>query len=287
MKIYKKNIKKRIPVSWQVFLTNTKEKILCFTRPIRTKKWVTKILGKQYKRSRQFIQLDITYDCTLKCLNCNRSCGQAQSNDHLTLEQIEKFIKESKENNIKWEVIDILGGEPTIHSQILEIINLLLKYKKEFSKKTLIQLYTNGHGEKVVEVLKKIPDNIHVINSAKDTSVHTFFQSFNVIATDNPKFKNIDYSNGCRVISVCGLGLTPYGYYPCAVAGGIDRVFGFNLGRKKMPQKDDLMLDLLERFCPLCGHFKSCRMKLGEKPSNVWVDAYRRYKDKQPILDKY
>lgn len=29
-------------------------------------------------------------------------------------------------------------------------------------------------------------------------------------------------------IGSCGMGVTPYGYYPCAVAGGIDRIFGFN-----------------------------------------------------------
>jgi len=80
-------------------------------------------------------------------------------------------------------------------------------------------------------------------------------------------------------IGSCGMGVTPYSYYPCAVAGGIDRIFGFNLGRKTLSSDDD-MKDLLEHFCSFCGHFKCVST---DEPvtepvmSPTWHEAYARY----------
>lgn len=52
------------------------------------------------------------------------------------------------------------------------------------------------------------------------------------------------------------MGLTPTGYYPCAVAGGIDRVTGLGRGRPSLPDCDDDMRDLMDRACRLCGRFR-------------------------------
>tara|TARA_B100000315_G_C14566775_1_gene583360 strand:- start:2084 stop:2425 length:342 start_codon:yes stop_codon:yes gene_type:complete len=74
---------------------------------------------------------------------------------------------------------------------------------------------------------------------------------------DNPNYKHIDFTNGCSNIEQCGIGFTPSGYYPCAIAGGIDRVTHWNIGRQTIPSDDDNMLDLLEIFCSYCGRFDS------------------------------
>ena len=53
----------------------------------------TKILGPQFTRSREFIEIDITYDCNLHCLGCNRSCTQAPTNQQMEVENVENSSK--------------------------------------------------------------------------------------------------------------------------------------------------------------------------------------------------
>ena len=96
-------------------------------RYIRVQKPVTKLFGPQYRRSRKFIEIEITYRCNLRCINCDRSCRQAPTNEQMSVEQIQKFINESVDNNVKWERIRVMGGEPTLHPDIFEILNLLLE----------------------------------------------------------------------------------------------------------------------------------------------------------------
>jgi hypothetical protein len=86
------------------------------------------------------------------------------------------------------------------------------------------------------------------------------------------------------------MGLTPYGYYPCAVAGSIDRIFGYDLGRKVLPRDNENFADCLKILCRYCGHFK----RLVEEPINselmskTWKNAYKQYRSNNPpLLSKY
>lgn len=238
---------------------------------------VTKIFGPKWQRSRKLIEIYITYRCNLNCYNCDISCRQAPSKEHMTPDQIKKFIKESKDNNIKWEKIRVMGGEPTLHPGIHTILNMLLEYKRMYSPDTRIQLITNGFGKLVKDVLNKVPEGIEIENSEKK-SPDQKFTPFNVAPKDNFIYRFTDYSNGCPVIAVCGIGLTPYGYYCCGVAGSIDRVFGFDTGRKKMPDLNDSMADQLDMFCKYCGHFIITTSVNSETMSRTWETAYDEHK---------
>ena len=52
--------------------------LLAVWRRIRIRRVVTAVLGPQYHRSRDLIEIDITYLCNLYCNNCNRSVTQAR-----------------------------------------------------------------------------------------------------------------------------------------------------------------------------------------------------------------
>lgn len=255
-------------------------------RYIRVQKPITKLFGPEYARSRKYIEIDITYRCNLNCINCNRSCRQAPTNEQMTVEQIQKFVKESIDINVKWERIRVMGGEPTLHPNVIEILNLLLDYKKIYSQDTCIELDTNGIGKTANAVLVKAPKEIEIENSSKESKVQLFYP-FNMAPKDSIRYRYADYSQGCRVISVDGIGLTPYGYYPCTVAGGIDRIFGFDIGRKKLPSYDDSMTDQLETFCKLCGHFRAAKRTNKEVMSPTWQIAYENYKKRKPKLALY
>ncbi len=254
---------------------------------IRVQKLPTKLFGPRYIRSRSQIELDITYHCNLKCINCDRSCRQAPSTEQMTVEQIQMFVKESIEKNAKWERIKVLGGEPTLHPDLLKILSLLLEYKKHFSSSVRIQLFTNGYGNKVASILSKVPIEIEIKNSMYPSDTNKFIP-FNKAPTDSILLKMADFSNGCWITSKCGIGLTPYGYYCCAAAGSVDRVFGFDIGRKELPPANDTMVDQLRVFCELCGHYPcSYTWTTKEEMSTTWKEAYKKYNKARPSLSLY
>jgi hypothetical protein len=144
----------------------------------------------------------------------------------------------------------------------------------------------NGYGKAVRAILEKIPSGVAVENSGKDGNAQPSFGAFNLAPADDAAFAAADYANGCSITKECGMGLTPTGYYQCAVAGGIDRVLGKRLGRTSLPPDADDMMELSREFCRLCGHFKEGHVipeklrpsLLDEKISGTWETIYTDWK---------
>jgi hypothetical protein len=121
----------------------------------------------------------------------------------------------------------------------LEIISLLIVYRNTFSKDTIIEVTTNGYGKKVERIIAKIPAEIVINNTHKQANVAPNFDTFNVAPRDLKAYRHADYRSGCWIIHECGIGLSSSGYYPCAIAGGIDRIFGWDAGRQNLPSDND------------------------------------------------
>lgn len=221
----------------------------------RIRKIPTLLLGPQYRRSRDLIEIDITYLCNLHCLNCNRSVTQARDAMHMTVDTVRKFVDESLAVQKCWRRIRVLGGEPTLHPQFQEILQELQRYKATYQD-CILEVVTNGYGRRVQSVLAALPPDVMIDNSQKESPVQVHFGPFNLAPQDDPGFDGAEYKNGCAVLEECGMGLTPMGYYPCAVAGGIDRILGENLGASSLPADDDDMIAAVDRLCRLCGRFR-------------------------------
>ena len=256
---------------------------------VRSQKLVVRFFGYGYQPSTEKIEIDITYRCNLTCANCNRSVGegQAKSNLDMTVEQIQTFVEESRAMGRRWKVIKLLGGEPTMHKRLQDIIGILKDYIDQDSPGTRLELWTNGEGKKVREVLGTLPDYVVVIDSSETRGAEPLFNSFNLAPIDSPLYKATDFAHGCSIIEKCGVGLTPYGYYPCAVAGGIDRVVGHNSGTQHLADADANMRKQLDEFCRLCGHFRASRSSRNQRKSPTWVEAYSQYKQHKPELSVY
>jgi len=266
---------------YHLLMTRLKFWFLLHWHKLRVQKWVVKLIGRQFTRSNSKIEIDITYKCNLRCMNCNRSCRQAPDRTHIKVDDVRKFVHDSINHKHYWERIRILGGEPTLHPEFEDILHELLSYKIRFPR-TRIEIVTNGFGKQVRRNLLRIPPMIHIENTNKTSSIQETFEAFNLAPIDDPKFKNTVFSSACSNISECGMALTPMGYYPCAISGGIDRITKWNLGRKQFPESDDYMHDILNKSCALCGRFKSgifipysLRKKIvGEPLSKTWSELY-------------
>ena len=81
--------------------------------------------------------IEVTNNCDLKCSTCYAHSG---TGEFLSLEKIEKmldFFLDSEFGNA--EILQISGGEPTTHPQIIDIIKLVRKKKIKY-----VMLNTNG-----------------------------------------------------------------------------------------------------------------------------------------------
>lgn len=224
-------------------------------RAMRITNPVTWIFGAQYRVATDLIEIDLTYLCNLQCNNCNRSSAQAPETLHLQLDQLEAFVAQSLLQGRIWRRIRILGGEPTLHPHFHEAIALLEPLRTR-TPDMLIEVVTNGYGDKVRQALARLPAHVAVENSNKSGALQPHFGAFNMAPQDSWWHRLADYRNGCEIVRSCGIGLTPTGYYQCAVAGGIDRVTREGHGRTVLPAADDEMRDLMDRTCRLCGRFR-------------------------------
>ena len=106
------------------------------------------------------IEIDITYLCNLKCTGCDRSCTQAPETLHLPVQAIREFLFQTEKMGHKWESVHILGGEPTLHPDFIEIITLLDDWFQKRSPSTELKVISNGYSRKTRELLNKIPKRV-------------------------------------------------------------------------------------------------------------------------------
>lgn len=253
-------------------------------RHARVTRPLTWLLGPQYRRSRDMIEIDITYLCNLHCLNCNRSVAQARDTMHMPVEMVTTFVDDSIQRGKRWRRIRVLGGEPTLHPEFHGIVEELLRYRR-WHPACIVEVVSNGYGSRVLRELERLPDTVMVDNTAKTSPVQPHFGPFNLAPLDDPRYCLTDYSNACAIVRDCGMGLTPMGYYPCAVAGGIDRILGEGLGAASLPPDDDDMLDAASRLCRLCGRFRDGHFVprvlrptlIDEQVSPTWKKLYEQW----------
>jgi hypothetical protein len=260
--------------------------------------------GPPYRPSHERIIIDVTFVCNLGCTDCNRSCGsnQAPAREHMALDQIRKFIAESVEQKRRWTAILVEGGEPTAHPQLDGIVQLLDDYRRQHSPWSYIQINTNGYSKATRRLASRVPPGVEVYSSDKRSPLQEHHCAFNVAPVDLPEYAAADYSQGCFQPAQYGLGLNRYGYYPHPACGGIDRVFGFDIGRKTLPKPDDDMRELFPQLCRYCGFFRvfnrGVQPDFNTRPTAAelarrgemtasWQEAYRRYRSAPPTLELY
>lgn len=221
---------------------------------------------KEFRTSLDRIEIDITYACNLKCRSCNRSCSQAPTSEMMSIEDVRRFLERAQVTHRHFSLVNILGGEPTLHPQFAEILDEISRAFPPGSK-TVIQVTSNG-SPAALAVLEQIqlPPNAFVDKeSYKSSSIIDYFTPFNDAPIDDPCFKDADFAAGCWVATYCGIGLNSRGYYACSVAGGIDRVLGLDLAHQDLGTFDEEVARFQKRrLCGYCGNFKHYAEALGD-----------------------
>ena len=205
------------------------------------------------------VVLDITYQCSLACPNCNRLCGIFPRNNSVDLAMIEEFVDISISTKKQWAHIYIAGGEPALHPHVEKIFQILQKYldfhKKEYGFKVLVKYFTNNHTSRSRQILAALPEDYVVVNSQKKDSNRKFKPI--CVAPIDLGYYDDDNLRPCQELYQCGITRNYRGYYPCAPAAAIDDVlFDGALAVDNLSSVTfETMAAILHQTCRYCGHY--------------------------------
>ena len=189
------------------------------------------------------IEIEITLNCNLACKNCNRMIGMIDRGDtNMTVGQIEYFVSEMKNKPHTVKTISIIGGEPLVHPQFLEIWFLL--YKKLFEPKiiTKMNLFTNG----ILPVPKEL--DVCTYNLVKSPFSSKRHYNFYIAPVD----VEVEVKR-CDIPKRCGITLNKFGYFPCGGGGGaLSLLFDLKMAQQSLPP--DLSVWDYNNICKLCNH---------------------------------
>jgi hypothetical protein len=225
------------------------------------------------------IQIEVTSACNRNCFNCDRNCSnlQAKNSEYMTVEQLRRFeIEVHASMNHKFKRVDIIGGEPMLHKDIKCICKLVDSVGEK------IRLTTNGDFP-----TDMLPSRVQVRNSSKEEKGQAQFTAVNLAPVD---FGKTDVQS-CSIPWRCGIALTKYGYFPCGAGAAIARVFGIDIGIKRLKDATpEALWQQMRQLCPLCGHSKSlCKTaECGVQETSItWENAFAMYKLNKPTLSEY
>jgi hypothetical protein len=250
---------------------------------------VTWILGPTHRVNPRRIELILNFACDLLCVDCSIQCRQAPSSERMDVRQIARFIRESVAQQRRWEVIRLIGGEPTLHPELDEILALLAAYKREHSPFTRLQLCTNGYRTGIAAILARVPPGIEIENNGKKGPFQEHHVCVNSAPRDSLAYLFSNYTNACSICVTQGLGLSPFGYYHCNIAAAIDRVFGKGIGRLALPEEPEPLLDSARGLCRYCGLFQRDRRERFRpgRVSRTWRRALEAYAGNAPRLARF
>lgn len=200
------------------------------------------------------LELQILLACNWSCTACD-----ALSQFHgvsfvkrgtMTLGQIEHFVAEMREANAYFGRIRIMGGEPSLHPKLLDIVQLLDTQLVQHGHVGRLELITNGsHPEKLLPLRGLV--RVRVSDEQDKQKHHT--------ATLVHTPQALGYTGKrCSSPEHCGWSLSCYGYAPCSAGAGImrlrDLVGQHGLMSLPVVKGTENNWPQLQSLCDLCYH---------------------------------
>lgn len=242
------------------------------------------------------VELEINAACDCDCFGCDRF-SDVLPGPNMTVAQVELFVRESLELGWQWERIRVLGGEPTLHPQFREIIELVCRYRRVHPK-CFVQVLSNGRGklEHHRDWLLDRGVDPHVEGPKTPGVTPDWFTNTRIVPVDRDPSVGTLLPCGIFGPRGCGLGLTPHGYFLDGAGAAIARVAGLDVGVMKLRDvTTEAMLKQAEVLCRLCGHWTAPGSserppkvsETGQVTGQFWADRIMAYKLRRPIMTSY
>jgi len=231
------------------------------------------------------IELNLTYRCNLHCRYCNKSSNVAPV--HTPDIQLPEFADKLRQLKLKmtpYEVV-LIGGEPTLHPQILEFPDLI----RSIWTDCRVTIFSNGYTEETRKVLGQL-EKMNVSNwppTVKTSGGAIFpWRTWQLMRSDGGQPPRI---GPCRFQPFgemnCGFSIDSIGIGPCPITGTLDGIF--DLGVRTWDWDEVLSMRRLPELCRFCGAdtdgmvFNGPIFNFrGQPVSKTWFEALTRLEQK-------
>ncbi len=209
-------------------------------------------------KNMHIIQIDITNACVHECSNCTRFCGHHKKPYFMDLDYVKKAIDSLEGFD---GIFGIMGGEPTLHPDFVEITKYVSKKFEERKQKDLQMLHPqknfiqtiqdlkalylnpmmkNGNfvfrssvpglwstmGEKYVENFELIQE-VYKMQALNDHGNEMYHDPL-LVARKDLKIPDAEWEvlrDNCWIQNKWSAVITPKGAFFCEVAGTLDMLF--------------------------------------------------------------
>lgn len=202
-------------------------------------------------RDKSVIQIEVTNACKNECTNCSRFAGHYTNTYFMKLDQVEKAI-----DSLHYFPggIGIMGGEPLMHPDFVEICNLM----KQMVSPERRYLWTSGYNWNLYRqvIRKTFGGNVHFNNHSDTTQKHhPMLLSISDIIDDQELIGKL--VDDCWVNRRWSASINPKGSFFCEIAAAMDVLFkgpgGHPVSRGWWNEDPEAFRDQIERYCYRCG----------------------------------
>jgi hypothetical protein len=190
----------------------------------------------------------------------------------MSMEQVSRFVGEVKRSR-PLGLISVMGGEPTLHPHLGDVLSLLRVELLEKGHVREIRIATNGETPLPVEA-----EGVPVYVSRPADKKHRC-QLAAPVDTGQPYRR-------CSIPFKCGISLNRFGYAPCGAGGAIARLFDLPFTRYQLPSSVAEFGNLLP-LCRLCqlGAIKRRMVRdYGNEISESFAEALDNW-EMRPLRD--
>jgi len=227
------------------------------------------------------IEINANLTCNLHCKGCNRLCNLidwGKIEEPMSVDQIQMLVDNLIEEKRHVNRIKLVGGEPTIHPQFMEVCEVLSTgYTAGVIDK--INVNSNMVTAKQFDVVT-LPPGVRWQKSPPSKKSHRPFLW-------SPMDLGLESKGPCKMVRVCGFSLDVKGWLPCSAAIAIARLFGHEDLYRPLDGPLPTTAWGMDRLCPDClfgvseeavkGRGFSEMPELWEVPSPRWAEAIWRY----------
>ena len=137
-----------------------------------------------------FLWLELTSKCNLRCLHCYAEAGGAVRDKNLSTNDYKRIIREA--SDLGWKSIQFTGGEATLYPDLMELLEYAKACDYEF-----IELYTNAFNlqerllDFIVQNKIKVATSFYSYNSKTHDSITRRKGSFEQTASNIQRMVNL------------------------------------------------------------------------------------------------